>query len=274
VKRFLCVFLLLATNVFASTVNIVTTSGPGSLSDQVARYIQPLLAKELGVEVVVVNAPGGNGVVGLRAFNQLNGDHLLIGSFAVPYVAKVSPQKDFDPVKDFTPIAGLVYPPMHVIVPVNSPAKTLTEFIELARKNGELKGGASHPSTNISMTLFDKAAGVTTQQVNYKQGVQLYTDLAAGLLDYTFGGSVAVSGALIQGGRLKSLGRLDQLGVPDFSWIALFVKTGSESSKVSQAAKKVSSAEYMAGLPQPFFKTDAAALRNQILREHNLIPAQ
>lgn len=271
-KRLLLALALISTNVFASTLTIVTTSGPGSLSDQAARFLQPLLAKELGVDVVVTNAPGGNGVVGFRAFNQLSGDHILIGSFAVPFVAKTLPQKDFDPISEFVPVVGLTHAPMNILVPAKSPVKDVAGLVALSKANNGLKGGTAHPSANASMHILDKTIGTNTQQINYKQITQLYTDLSSGILDYAFGGATSSAAALVQSGHLRSLGRLDQTGVPDFSWTALFVKAGNENGKVAQAAKKVVTAENMAALPQPFFRADAATLRGQLLREYALIP--
>jgi len=265
-------FALSSATAFSSTLTIVTTSGPGSLSDQVARFIQPLLAKELGVDVVVASAPGGNGVIGLRAFNQLSGDGVLIGSFSIPFVAKTLPQKDFNPVNDFVPVVGLTHAPMHILVPANSPVKDVQGLIAKFKAEGGLKGGSAHPATGISITLFDKTFGTTTQTINYKQAAQLYTELAAGLLDYGFGGN-SVSVGLVQSGHLRSLGRLDQTGVPDFAWTALFVKAGKENSPLANAARKVINAESMRGLPQPFLKADAPTLRAQVQREFALIPA-
>ena len=273
-RHFLGLLLLVVTNVFATPITIVTTSGSGSLSDQVARYIQPLLAKELGVDVVVVNAPGGNGVVGLRAFHQLSGNHLLIGSFSVPYVAKTAPQKDFDPLVDFAPIMGLTHVPLSITVPANSPVKDIVSLAKLSKDKGGLKGGTAHPSTNISMMLVDKVFGSTTEPINYKQTAQMYTDLAAGLIDYTVGGGNQAAAGLVQSGHIRNIGRADQMGIPDFSWTALFTRSGNENGTVANAARKAINAESMRGLPHPFFRADAIELRNQTLREYTLIPAQ
>jgi len=273
-RLFLALALALSSaTAFSSTLTIVTTSGPGSLSDQAARFLQPMLAKELGVDVVVANAPGGNGVVGLRAFNQLSGDHILIGSFAVPFVAKTLPQKDFDPITDFVPVVGLTHAPMNILVPAKSPVKDLAGIVALSKANNGLKGGTAHPSANVSMHILDKAVGTDTQQINYKQIAQLNTDLASGILDYAFGGATSSAAALVQSGHLRSLGRLDQTGVPDFAWTALFVKAGNENSPLANAVRKVVNADSMRGLPQPFLKMDAPTLRAQVQREFALIPA-
>jgi tripartite-type tricarboxylate transporter receptor subunit TctC len=274
-RRFLLAlaFALSSTTAFSSTLTIVTTAGSGSLSDQVARFIQPLLAKELGVDVVVANAPGGNGVVGLRAFNQLSGDHLLIGSFAVPFVAKTLPQKEFDPLVDFSPVMGLTHTPLNITVPANSPARDMASLAKLSKEKGGLKGGTAHPSTSISMALIDKTFGATTEPINYKQTAQLYTELAAGLLDYTVGGGNSVSVGLVQSGHLRNIARADQVGIPDFAWTALFVKADNENSPLANTARKVINAESMRGLPQPFLKADAPTIRAQVQREFALIPA-
>jgi len=272
-KRFFLALVLVSTATLASALTIVTTSGPGSLSDQAARFLQPMLAKELGVDVVVANAPGGNGVIGLRAFNQLSGDGVLIGSFSIPFVAKTLPQKDFNPVNDFVPVVGLTHAPMHILVPANSPVKDVQGLIAKFKTEGGLKGGSAHPATDISMALFDKTFGTTTQTINYRQLSQLYIDLAEGRIDYGFGGATSSAAGLLQSGHLRSLGRLDQTGVPDFAWTALFVKAGKENSPLANAVRKVVNAESMRGLPQPFLKMDAPTLRAQVQREFALIPA-
>lgn len=273
-KFVLAAWMLVASNVFAGPLTIVTTSGSGSLSDQVARNIQPLLAKELGRDVVVMNIPGANGAIGFREFHRMpkEAGNVLIGSFALAYVAKTMPPNDFDPLKDFVPVTGLTHVPMRILVPANSPAKDVRGLVELSKAKGGLMGGSTHPSTSITLTLLDKKVGTSTTHVNYRQAAHLYTDLTAGLLDYTIGGNqTAVS--FIEDGRVRDLGRIDEMGIEDFSWTGLFVQAGNENGKVAEAIKRVINAQSMNIMGQPFLKADADDLRRLVKREYALIPS-
>lgn len=274
-KKLIVALSLLASSAFAAPVNIVTTSGPGSLSDQAARYIQPLLAKELGEEVIVVNVPGASGLVGMRAFNQLpkNEGHVLLGSFALAFVAKTMPQPDFDPLTAFTPVVGMTHVPLSVTVPSTSPAKSVSDFVKMSAEKGGLRGGTSHPSTDISMMLLDKQLGMRTEPVAYKQTAQLYTDLAAGVIDYTIGGGNKVAVGLIESGKLRVLERINDFGIEDFSWTGLFMHAGAENSRVFEALKRVVTKSNMQDLKQPLFDADAATLRKLVAKEYALIPA-
>ena len=161
---------------------------------------------------------------------------------------------------------------MHILVPANSPAKSINDLVELSKNKQGLKGGSSHPSADISMMLLDKTLSIKTEVINYKQLGQLYVDLTAARIDYAFGGATSSAAALLQSGQLRSLGRLDQTGVPDFSWTALFVKSSDENGKVAKAAKKIINAESMKSLPQPFFDVNSDRLRQIVLKEYLLIP--
>lgn len=273
-KFILAAWALVASNVFAGPVQIVTTSGPGSLSDQAARHIQPLLAKELGREVVVLNVAGANGVLGFREFSRLpkDGGHILIGSFALAYTAKTLPQADYDPLRDFAPVMGLTRTPLRVLVPANSPAKDINGLVELSKAKGGLMGGSSHPSTALILTLLDNKTGTRTTPVNYRQGAMLFADLASGQLDYSVGGGHSTAAALLEEGRLREIGRLDDLGIEDFSWTGVFVHAGNENGKTAEAIKRVVNADTVKIPGNPFFKADAEALRRLVQREYSLIP--
>lgn len=277
--RALAVLLLTISTALASPLTLVTTSGPGSLSDTAARYFAPLLERELGRPVVVQNAPGAMGLVGMRAYQQMphDGNALLIGGTQVPYVAKVMAPSDFDPMVAFEPLHGLSYARQQILVPSASPVKTAADLAKLQRKKGALNGGSSHPSTQTSMELLDAITGAKTTVVNYKQSAQLATELAVGIIDYTIGakGNSATAG-FVANGMLRVVADLRDLGVEEFSWTGFFIHADAPDAakrRLIAAIDKVMYSPEAARFHQERYLLSASGLRRQMQREFDLIPA-
>ena len=281
IARLLAAALIFASSALsAQTLTLITTSGPGSLSDTAARFTAMLLERELGRPVIVDNRPGGMGVIGLRHFNGLpaDGHSILIAGTQLAFVSKAMPQPDFDPMTAFVPLSGLVYTPQQIMVPAASPVRSPADLLALQRSKGKLDGGSSHPSTQTSMGLLDGVLGTRTTIVGYKQGSQLATELAGGFIDYTIGGKGnGATAGFIDSGQIRVVGFLKDLGVEEFSWVGVFVQKGvPEDVKAqlqaamtrvlkSEAWQNYTQQERWAATPQQVLET--------MRREYELIPS-
>ena len=275
-KLLLTLTLLLSLAVNAQTLNLVTTSGPGSLSDTAARYFAPLIEKELNQPVVVHNVPGALGLVGIQHFMKqpANGNYILIAGTQIPYIAKTRPADEFD-FTDLTPLHGLSTAKQQVLVPTNSPVKSISDLRSLQKSKGRLLGGSSHPSTQSSMELLDEKLGTQTTVVNYKQSSQLATELAAGLIDYTLGakGNGSTAG-FIQSGNLRVVGDIRDLGIEEFSWTAYFVHSSvpdNRKTQLAQALDKVMHSQEAKKFPQELYLLGPSGVARQVLYEYDII---
>ena len=141
--RFLIASLICsATSVCAQTypnkpVKLVVPYGAGSATDTVARQVGQLLSEALGQQFIVDNKAGANGSIGAEFVAKAAPDgYTLIMSTNTPHAANPSLMKkiNYDPVKDFAPVARVANIPFVLVVNNDIAAKSLPELIDLVRK--------------------------------------------------------------------------------------------------------------------------------------------
>ena len=204
-------------------VRLVVGFAPGGSVDTTARIFAPKLSAELGQQFIVETRAG--------AASNIAGD----------YVAKAAPdgytlfwssgsglgtnmafyqKMPFNPLKDFTPIALLLYQGNGLVVNPRVPAKNVKELIALAKSRpGELNYGSAGSGTSQHMTaeLFSKMTGVKLVGVAYKGGAPALVDLIGGHVDLVFSPLPEVI-PYIQAGRVRPLavsGVKRSLALPD-----------------------------------------------------------
>jgi tripartite-type tricarboxylate transporter receptor subunit TctC len=173
---------------FAPTRAVTLTVGfaPGGGTDTAARIVAKKLTENIGQSVVVENKSGAGGNIAAQHVVNAAPDgytiHLSsVGPLTVaPAMSKSLP---YDVKRDIAPLTmGMVFPNVFVVHP-GVPAKTLKEFVELAKqKKGEITyassgiGGAAH----LSGELFKQAAGIEMVHVPYKGGGPAMADMLGG----------------------------------------------------------------------------------------------
>ena len=192
------------------TVTLTVGFAPGGGTDTAARIVAKKLTENLGQAVVVDNKAGAGGNIAAQQIAVAAPDGYTISLSSVgplsvaPAMYKSLP---YDPKRDIAPLTmGMVFPNVFV-VNVNVPAKTLAEFVALAKaKPGELTyassgvGGAGH----LAGELFKQAAGIDMIHVPYKGGGPAMTDLLGGRVTmYPAVPSTALPH--IQAGKLRAL---------------------------------------------------------------------
>jgi tripartite-type tricarboxylate transporter receptor subunit TctC len=141
------------------TVRIVVPFSAGSITDGLARILADKLATMWKQQVIVENRPGLPGTAGVATAAK-DGYTLMLTSTGHTIARAISKAVPFDPVKDFAGVSVVASAPVVAIVPADSPAKTLKEFIELARKN---PGKLNFSSAGVASTTF-LAAEVLRQE--------------------------------------------------------------------------------------------------------------
>ena len=191
-------------------VTLTVGFAPGGGADTAARLIAQKLGENVGVPVVVENKAGAGGNIAAQHIATAPPDgytiHLTsVGPMAVaPHLVKTLP---YDPKRDIAPITmGVVFPNVFV-VPSGVPAKTLAEFVAMAKQRpGKLTygssgvGGAGH----LAGELFKERAGIDMLHVPYKGGGPAMTDLLGGRLDMYVGVPSTV-GPHVDAGKLRAL---------------------------------------------------------------------
>jgi len=190
-------------------IRLILPFPPGGGTDILGRLIAERLTANLGQPVVAENRGGAGGNVGAEAAAKSAPDGYTIVLVA-PSLA-ISPSLystlGYDPVKDFAPVSLVATVPNVMITNPSVPAKTLAEFIRLAKsKPGEMNfgSGGSGTSNHLAGELFNIVAGVKLVHIPYK-GVNLaMNDVLSGRVQLVFIG-IPAAAPHIKAGKLRAL---------------------------------------------------------------------
>jgi tripartite-type tricarboxylate transporter receptor subunit TctC len=169
------------------------------------------LAEIIGTAVVVENKPGAGGTLGsdLVAKSPADGYTLLLATSSTHSIGpNLNPKMPYDAVRDFTPIGQVGNAPSIMLVPNSSPAKTIQEWIDFAKKNpGRLNYASSGNGTIVQLTaeLFKAQAGLFVVHIPYKGTALAMPDLISGKIDVLFD-SLPTGLPHVKDGRLRALG--------------------------------------------------------------------
>jgi tripartite-type tricarboxylate transporter receptor subunit TctC len=189
-------------------VRFLVPNPPGGGTDLVARISAQKVSEKWGTPLVVDNRPGAGGIIAVEvaAKSAPDGYTLLMAHFPLAItvnIAKVS----FDPVRDFAPVTLLATTQNALVVNPAVPAKSVQEFIALAKaKPGALRyaSGGNGTSMHVSAELFSLMAGVSLSHIPYKGAGPALVDLISGQVQASFV-SVPASVPHIKAGRIRGL---------------------------------------------------------------------
>ena len=199
----------LAQNYPAKAVRVVVPFLAGGSTDIVGRTVAQKLAEMWGQPVFVDNRPGGGTTIGTDAVAKAAPDGYTLLVTPAPFTINPSllAKIPYDSLNDFAPITLINTTPLVMVVHPGVPAKTVKEFIALAKsKPGQLNFGSSGTggSNHLAGELFDAMAGVKMVHIPYKGNAGALTDIVGGHLDVVYNGLTSAL-ALIKGGKLRVL---------------------------------------------------------------------
>ncbi|ETR76999.1 ABC transporter substrate-binding protein [Afipia sp. P52-10] len=192
----------------SKTVTLVLPFGAGSATDTSTRIIAQQLSAALGQPVVIENKPGANGMIaasyvarsapdGYTLFVTTNTSHS-----AAPSLMKTI---NYDPIKDFTPLARTGNIPFMLVVHPDVPAKSVAELTAYAKANpGKLTYASGSSGAIVMGATYARRAGIDVLHVPYKSSPPALTDLMAGRVSMMF---IDVLAGLphVQAGKLRAL---------------------------------------------------------------------
>lgn len=218
-------------------IRIIVPFAPGGNVDLTARYIAPKLSGILGTPIIVENRPGAAGLIGSEFVAKAapDGYTVLLGSGLLALPLALNPKPGFDPLKDFSATSAISRVPLVMVINPALPAKTLSEFIALAKASpGKITMASTGNglSNHLTGELFQSVTGTKLTHVPYKGSGQALIDLVAGHVDVMFD-QLSSSIGFIKSGKLRAFGvtTLSRAGaMPELPTLAESGLTGFEAS--------------------------------------------
>ncbi|PWT84028.1 MAG: hypothetical protein C5B56_16250 [Proteobacteria bacterium] len=191
-------------------LRLVVPVAAGGGIDLMARVLADRLGQQLPQRVLIENVGGAGGAIGARLVAKADPDGYTFlfpgpGHAAIPFLQKPAP---YDPIDDFAPVSLVTQFPLVVVINPRLPAKTLPEFVALAKASpGKYTFGSSGigGSSHIPVELLKYLAGIDLVHVPFRGGSQSSAALVAGQIDLIIDGLAPQLGNIAEG-RVRVLG--------------------------------------------------------------------
>lgn len=242
-------------------VKLIVGFAPGGSTDIVARVVAQKLGQQLGQTIVVENRAGAGGTIGADATAKAAADGytLTLGTTSTHAIAPGAYSKlPYNPVTDFTPISLVAVTPYLLVVNPQVSARTLNEFIALAKSQpGKLNyaSAGNGTATHLAMEMLKDAAKVDLVHVPYKGNAPADVAILAGEVQAVFGSMPALLqntkankvrplavGTLVRSPALPDVPTVAEQGYPGFEatlWLGIFGPANLPKHVVDRLHKEI-----------------------------------
>ena len=243
-------------------VTLVVAFAPGGMTDIVSRSLARELSQAFNQPFMIENKAGAAGQVGTEyvARRPNDGYTLLVGATGYVIAPVLQKKVNYDPLKDFEPVAILAKAPNLLVVHPGVPVHNVPEFLKWAKAQAGVPyatAGAGG-STHLAGELLRREGGLPLTHVPYKGAAPATSDTVAGQVPMAFQDSMSVS-AFIASGRLRpiavtsaerstvfpDLPTLKESGFKDFdvyTWLGLYAPAGTSPeivARLNQATNRI-----------------------------------
>ena len=190
-------------------VKMIVPFQAGSAPDVLARAVSERLGAAIGQAIVIDNRPGAGGNIGADAAAKAPGDGYTLMLATISHASNPSLYRNvnYDPVKDFAPVSLIARVPGLLVVPADSPIKSVADLVAAARaKPGSLNyaSGGNGSQAHFGGELFRQAANVEIVHVPYKGAPEILTSLLSNQTAFAFP-TFTTALPQVQGGKLRAL---------------------------------------------------------------------
>ncbi|CAB3686821.1 MFS transporter [Achromobacter piechaudii] len=258
-------------------ITFVVPSAAGGSPDVLSRLITTQIAKDTGATMVIENRPGAAGNIGIALVKRAAPDGYTVGYGNINTLAvnrSLFKRLPYDVDQDLAPVAHMFDLYNALIVPAESPVKSVQDLIDRARKEpGRLSYGASGVGTTGHMggELFKSMAKLDVMFIPYNGGPAAIQDLLGGRLDYLFV-NTSEAAPLVKAGKVRAIGvsslkrlplmpdvpTLDESGLKGYetvAWGGVVAPKGTPAAVVTQLNAAIQKA-----LAAPEVRTGLATL--------------
>ena len=219
----------------AGPVRVLVPFGAGGATDVVARVFADRLQQRMGQSFTVENRAGAAGQLAAAAFARAPADgYTLMFTTAAPITVAplLSDKLQYDPRKDFVPVALVAVQPVWIVVNANSPFRTLADLVKQAKDNpGKLTYGTSGVGTELHLAAeaVARSAGIKMVHVPFRGGGEVITALLGTQVDFAALSTASIAGAVRQG-TLRVLAVSSPQRMADFPDVPTFAELGHASA--------------------------------------------
>jgi len=249
-------------------VRLVVGFPPGGAADILGRIAAQQLGNGLGAQVVVDNRGGAGGLVATEIAAHAAADGYTLLFTSIPHVINPHLYKKvgYDAIRDFDAVIQFVAVPLLLATNVAVPAKSVKEFIALAKaKPGQINygSGGSGSSSHLAMELFKSMAGVNLVHIPYKGTGPMFSELMGGHLSATIASAVPLI-PQVRAGKLRGLavtGARRAAAMPDLpaigetvpgyevtNWFGIVVPSGAPKAIIARLNAEINQALKSAAL--------------------------
>lgn len=236
------------------TVRIIVPTAPGGGSDTQARLIGKRFTESMGQPFVIDNRPGASGMIGaeLAVRAPADGYTILFATALLATNTVMFKKAPFDPLRDLAAISQISFAAQYLMVHPSVPARTVQEFIALAKKHpGKLNAGSSGngSANHLAIEMLKQAAGISVTHIPYRSGAPAIAALIGGETDFSFSGAVTAL-PHVRSGKVRALAvtstkrtaaapnlpTLDSIypGYDSANWYAMFVPAATPVTVISK----------------------------------------
>ncbi len=240
-------------------VTFVVPFGAGGAGDTVGRVLAERLAEKLGKPVVIETRAGGNGIIGSEAVARARPDgHVLLLATSATHAVNPAIRSNlpYNPLTDFAPVALIGRFPFMICVNPRLGARTLAEFIAIARARADkLNYAYWTPTSIVASEIFSRITDISMVGVSYRSSPAGLADLVAGRVDVMFV-DVLTGRPFVQSGELLALAAttatrtqvladlstVQELGIGNYdisSWLGLFAPGATPAPILEQVSAAV-----------------------------------
>jgi len=241
-------------------VRLIVPLGAGGPADLVARYLAQVLGERFKQSFIVENRPGASGIIGTAEAAKAAPDGYTLLVVASPHINLeiLNHNKPYQLMRDFVAIAPCFSTDAVMVVNPSVPAKTVKEFIALAKsKPGVLTYASSGPGSNkhLGAELFKLMTGTDILHVAYKGSTGARNDIIGGHVDMMFDEVPSVAPNVLAG-QVRALGvtgahrtsalpdvpTVSEAGVPGYQhtgWFGIMAPTGTPQSIVDRLNSEI-----------------------------------
>jgi len=235
-------------------IKIIVPYPAGGATDTLARMMAQKLGQAWGATVLVENKPGAGGTIGNNFVAKAAPDgHTVLLAITAIIQQPTLMNLPYDPIKDFAPITQVAKSPSMFVVPLNSPANSLKEFVALVKANpGKYNYGSYGvgTSSNIQGSLLNMQGGLDMVQVPFQGSASLVTNMVGGQLTSAFIDSASARAYLKSFRPLAVTGTQRMPALPDvptfkelgyqsfdpYGWFGLFLPAATPVAIVNKFA--------------------------------------